>query len=179
MFWRFELLRMPTCLQCLNLVPRRKLRLVNQPSDASSQSDTNVMWRLQVLVTMCLHWYFLKVKPFKCKACPYSAGEFTGGLTARLHLDVSLQGCCSGCILASSPKYSYPLAVHFYTGIFTTHKCFNDPFLNGWNWRLAFERDLTNILSLKPHKISFPSCCPVTLVAHFHPVIPSLFLVLF
>lgn len=33
---------MPTCLQCLNLVPRRKLCLLHQPSDESSQSGTNV-----------------------------------------------------------------------------------------------------------------------------------------
>lgn len=83
MFWRFEVWMMPTCLQYLNLVPRRKLCLVHQPRDVSSQSGANVHAKNAGFSDLCLCWYS-------------SAVQFTGGLTAGLHLDVSLQGCCNG-----------------------------------------------------------------------------------
>lgn len=118
-FWRFEVLMMPTCLQYLNLVPRRKLCLVHQPRDVSSQSGANVHAKnagfsdhVSALVQQCsaVYWW------------PHSWTS-AGCVPSRL-----LQWSA----LTSSSKYSYPLAVHFYTGIFTTYyyRCFNDPFLN-------------------------------------------------
>lgn len=157
MFWRFEVLMMPTCL---NLVPRRKPCLVHQPRDVSSQSGADVHAKNAGFSD------HVSTLVLECRAVYWWSHSWTsaGCVPSRL-----LQWSA----LATSSKYSYPLAVHFYTGIFTTHyyRCFNDPFSSRWNCSLAFGRDLTDIVSLKPHSISFPSYCPMTLVAHFHPVI--------